>query len=81
MKPVSVSSICPSKQTCGSNSRPSKTFSAINVHTSKPVYGNNVYSKKPVSVGHVCPSKTISFSNARSSNSGSVINVHSTKIH
>ena len=79
IKPVSVSSICPSTQTCGSNVRPSKSFSAINVHTNKPVYGSNVCSQKPARVGNVFPSKTISFSNARSSNSDSVINVHSTK--
>ena len=81
IKPVSLSSICPSKQTCGRNVRPSKSFSAINVHqaSSKPVYGSNVCSRKPVSVGNICPSKTISVSNARSSNSDSVINVHSTK--
>ena len=79
IKPVSVSSICPSKQTCGSNVRPAKTFGAINFHASKPEYGSNVRSRKPVSVGDVCPSKTISVSNAPSSNPGSVINVHSTK--
>ena len=79
IKPVSVSSICASKQTCGSNVRPIKTFSAINAHAGKPVYGSNACSRKPVSVGYFCPSKTISVSNARSSNSGSVINVHSTK--
>ena len=64
IKPVSVSSICPSKQTCDSNVRPSKTFSAINFHSSKPVYGSNVCSRKPVSVGNICPSKTISVINA-----------------
>ena len=79
IKPVSVSSICASKQTCGSNVRPSKTFSTINVHAGKPVYGSNVCSRKPVSAGYFRPSKIISVSNARSSNSVSVINVHSTK--
>ena len=42
VKLVSVSSICPSKQTCGSNVHPNETFRAINVHASKPVYDNNV---------------------------------------
>lgn len=42
IKLVSVSSIYPSKQTCGSNVHPNKTFRAINVHASKPVYDNNV---------------------------------------
>ena len=76
---VSVSSICPSKQTCDSNALSSETCSAINVHISKPVYGNKVFSRKPSGVGDVCPSKTISVSNACSSNSVSVINVYSTK--
>ena len=69
----------PATQTCDSNVCPSISFSAINVHASKPVYGSNVSSRKPVSVGNVCPSKTISVGNARSSNSVSAINVHPTK--
>ena len=69
----------PATQTCDSNVCPIISFSAINVHASKPVSGSNVYSRKPVSVGNVCPSKTISVSNARSSNSVSAINVHPTK--
>ena len=75
---VSPGSICANKQTYVSKLRPSKTFSAINIHANKPVYGCKVCSQKPVSVGDVCASKTISISDARSSNSLSVINVHST---
>ena len=75
---VSPSSICANKQTCVSKFRPSKTFSAINVHANIPVYGCKVCSQKPVNVGDACPSKTARVGNARSRNSLSVINVHST---
>ena len=58
-------SITPSKQTCGSNVRPNKTFSAFNVLASKPVCDSNVCSRKSVSVSdvNVHPTKSVKASN------------------
>ena len=57
--------ITPSKQTCGSNVCPNKTFSASNVLASKPVCDSNVCSRKSVSVSdvNVHPTKSVKASN------------------
>ena len=39
--------VLPVQVTCGSYVRHSKTFRAINVQVSKPVYGSDVCSRKP----------------------------------